>query len=137
MIANLTYENNHIAIGEFCYHEADAKGGNPYNTTFRLSVRSGGFAGEGDWECDIRKFRMFVDDLQKLYAFQAENAHLDDIGYGGHICFSMDHTGHLEISGVIYGVAMEQYLKFCFNADQTVLKTFANKLAALPGVLCG
>ena len=131
MVAKLVYGDHYIALREFRHYEEDAKGGNPYNTTFVLSVCSGAFRGEGYWECDIREFRAFIEELQKLYTFRGQNACLRDIGYGGNISFSMDHVGHMEISGEIYGNAMKHYLKFCFHADQTVLKDFADALATL------
>ena len=134
MTAKFVYENDYAEILEFFHSPEDARHGIPYNTTFRLAVHSGAFMGEGVWECDIRRFRAFLKELEMLYAFQAESAQLDDIGYGSYLRFLMHPTGQMEVSGMLYGGAKEEALKFRFYADQTSLHPFIKALAALPGV---
>ena len=48
----------------------------------------------------------------------------EEIGYGSRVAFDMDRLGYLEVSGTVYGDAMEQELKFRFLADQTELGAF-------------
>lgn len=54
-----------------------------------------------------------------------------EIGYGNTIHFVRDRTGHIKVSGEIYGDAMSHYLKFEFMADQTAFPPFIKALKNL------
>lgn len=122
--ARLIYENNYLIIDNFDYHNKDAY----YNTTFDLQVSSGNFKGLASCEYNIKDFRNFVADLQKMYDFELQTVTLHEICYGSRIQFQADKTGHIEITGEIYGDAMEHSLKFIFSVDQCVLKQFLSEL---------
>lgn len=136
MNAQLSFENNSLEISNFCHFREEAKQGNPYNTTFELAVQSGAFRGVAPCECDIKVFERFADALHKLYNFESFTADLDDICYGSKVKFVMNAAGHLEITGKIYGEAMEHSMEFVFNADQTVLKQFIEEIDELLCQLC-
>ena len=128
--AKLIYEDNYLMINNFIYHQQDIY----YNTSFDLEVRSGSFCGVAPCEYDIKDFRKFVQDLLEMYHFQKQIVTLNDICYGSHVKFVADKTGHIEVSGEIFGEAMEHSLKFSFVADQFVLKQFISELQNMIGI---
>ena len=128
MKAKLEYGENHLVISDFRHYESEVRRGNPYNTAFTLDVSSEGFCGRAACEYDIRSFADLVRDLHRMYCFDADCAVLEEICYGSRVAFEMDRLGHLAVSGTIYGVAMEQQLKFRFRCDQTALGLFLESL---------
>jgi hypothetical protein len=106
----------------------DFHNGNPYNTTFNVKVISGDFSGVSQFECNIKEFINFVEQIKALYDFKLKQVDLDDICYGSNIHFSLDKMGHITISGKIYGNAMEHSLTFMFTTDQTSIEIFCNSL---------
>ena len=131
MSAQLCYGENYLEVSDFCFYPKEEERGNPYNTTFSLIVQSCGFHGIAPCEYDIKNFKVFVDDLHRLYRFEIDKTMLEDICYGSKVLFAMDHAGHLELSGEIFGRSMDHAMKFCFHADQTVLKSFLDSLDEL------
>lgn len=131
MDACFYWKNNFLKIIDF-HHDKDAFAQkNPYNCSFALAIRSGVFHGTAQCEYDRKAFADFIRDLNKLYNFTLSTAVLQDICYGSRVEFTMEKTGHLSISGKIYGDAMEHSLEFTFQADQTSLKQFLEELDAL------
>ncbi len=122
--AKLIYGDNFLIINNFRYHQNDIC----YNTSFDLGVRSGFFGGLAPCEYDIKEFRKFVQDLLEMYDFKRQMVMLNDICYGSNVKFEADKTGHIEVSGEIFGKAMEHSLKFSFVVDQSVLKQFISEL---------
>ena len=122
---------NYLEVTDFHFHNKEADRGNPYNTTFSLIVHSCGFCGIAPCEYDIKDFISFVSDLHRLYDFEIDKVLLRDRCYGSEILFTMDRTGHLEVSGKIYGDCTIHTLEFCFVTDQTVLKSFLEGLDEL------
>lgn len=119
--AELRYGENLVAIEYFNFHKDDADAGNPYNTTFGMKVISRAFQGYASCEYDIKDFRIFLDQLCELYAFQRDRVVLSEICYGSNVTLSMDRTGHVKVEGLIFDNAMEQSLTFAFEADQSTL----------------
>ena len=119
---------NFVAIEDFNFHKDDADAENPYNTTFGIRVVSGAFQGYASCEYDIKDFRIFVDQLCELYAFQRDRVVLSEICYGSNITLSMDKVGHVKVAGLIFDNAMEQSLTFAFEADQSTLPPFISGL---------
>lgn len=128
MTARFDYAGDFIEIKNFFYSSEDDINGNPYNTTFDLTVSSGDFSGCAPCEYDIKEFRRFIDGLEDLYNFKTNEVLFDDICYGSKVKFLMNKTGKLEISGKIFGRAVEHSLEFVFLADQTALNPFINEL---------
>ncbi len=124
----LTHGQNLVSIEDFTHDPKDARWGNPYNSVFRLKIRSGDFSGAADCEIDIRDFREFARKIMDLYEFRIHEVLLSEIGYGSTVKFRMDPLGHLEIGGEIFGSGMDHSLKFSFPTDQTSLKPFADSL---------
>ena len=96
-------------------------------------VHSCGFCGVAPCEYDIKEFAIFTADLHRLYDFQIDKVLLRDICYGSEILFVIDRTGHIDVSGKIFGDCMIHTLEFCFDGDQTVLKSFLEGLDDLLG----
>ncbi len=122
--AKLMHEDNYLIINNFIYHQEDIY----YNTLFNLEVRSGSFSGVGPCEYDIKEFRQFVQELLEMYDFKKQIVILNEICYGSTVKFEADKTGHITVSGEIFGEAMEHSLKFSFVTDQFVLKIFISGL---------
>ena len=124
----LIHLDNYFIISNFNYNLNDAANGNPYNTSFKLLVKSGFFSGIGECEYDINEFLRFTQEINDLYLLNRNKVIMHDICYGSYIEFNMDKTGHLLISGEIYGDARIHSLKFEFLSDQTALRSFNNSL---------
>lgn len=124
----LRYGADSLSLEDIRYYPEDAANGNPYNTTCRVKVTSGGFAGVGEWELDWAEFLCFVAAVEELYGFQRPEAELLDICYGSQVKLAMNKTGKMAISGKLYGEAMDQTLEFQFSADQTALEPFLRQL---------
>ncbi|MBQ9807099.1 MAG: hypothetical protein IJW49_11430 [Clostridia bacterium] len=122
--AEIRCGDNLFAIEYFKTYPEEAERGNPYNTVFSVRVVSGAFCGYASCEYDIKEFIKFANEIEELFLFKRNSAMLNDMCYGGKVNFSADKTGHLEISGEIFGNAAEQRLVFCFSADQTCLGAF-------------
>ncbi|MBO5065663.1 MAG: hypothetical protein J6D06_06045 [Clostridia bacterium] len=123
-IAKLIYEDNYLIIKNFTFHQNDIY----YNTSFDLKIRSGSFSGVAPCEYDIEEFRRFVRELLEMYNFNKQIVMLNDICYGSNVKFEADKTGHINVSGEIFGKAMEHSLKFSFMVDQSVLNQFISEL---------
>ena len=117
----LTISNISVSYGYF-------NNGNPYNTTFNVKVISGNFTGASEFEYNIKDFIRFVKEIRGLYDFKLRRVELNDICYGSNIQFCLDKTGHITISGTIYGNAMEHSLTFIFTTDQTAIEIFCKPL---------
>ncbi len=134
MTASYEYDGNSAVLSALFHSEEDARAGNPYNTTFRLSVRSDGFSSTGEWECDIAALRAFAEELEGLLSFQRQRAELADLGYGSSLTFAAaDRLGHIRVSGTLVGFHGVQRLRFEFMGDQTALGPFLKELRALLG----
>ncbi len=128
--AKLMFEDNYLTITNFTYHKGDVY----YNTSFDLEVCSGSFSGVAPCEYDIKEFRKFVEELLEMYDFKKQIVTFNDICYGSSVKFEADKTGHIMVSGEIFGKALEHSLKFSFVADQFVLKQFISELQNMIGI---
>ncbi|MDF2883771.1 MAG: hypothetical protein K0R54_4335 [Clostridiaceae bacterium] len=117
-----------LVISDISISYVDFNSGNPYNTTFNVKVVSGDFTGISEFEYNVKDFLRFVKEIKDLYDFRLNIVELNDICYGSNIQFCMNKTGHITISGTIYGQSMEHSLIFKFTTDQTAIKTFCNSL---------
>jgi len=128
--AEIRYDGNLFAIEDFKTSPEEKKQGNPYNTTFHIRVVSGSFGGYAYCEYDIKEFIRFAREMEELFCFKRDKTELNDICYGSKVVFCMDRTGHLDISGKIFGHAAEHCLNFRFAADQTCLNAFIQTVNA-------
>ena len=128
--AKLIYEDNYLMINNFIYHQQDIY----YNTSFDLEIRSGSFSGVAPCEYDIKKFRKFAEELLEMYDFKKQIVMFNEICYGSNVKFEADKTGHITVSGEIFGEAMEHSLKFSFMIDQSVLDKFISELQNITGI---
>ena len=128
--AEIRYDGNLFTIENFKVHPEEKEPGNPYNTTFRIRVISGSFSGYAFCECDVKEFIRFVSETEELFRFKRNKTELNDICYGSKVVFCIDKTGHLDISGKIFGRAAEHCLEFRFAADQSCLNDFIQAINA-------
>lgn len=131
MKAEFTDKGNSIVVEKFAFFPDELFRGNPYNTTFVVSVKSGAFSGFGDCEYDIKEFKRFVFELQEMYDFKRNSVVFKDICYGSEIAFTMNKRGSIEINGTVYADGMQHSLTFCFDTDQSVFLPFINGLKKL------
>ena len=117
-----------LVISNINVSHEDYHNGNPYNTTFNVNVTSGGFSGFSKFEYDFKEFILFIKAIKDLCTFKIQIVELKDICYGSEIRFSLDKMGHVNVSGTVYGKAVEHTLIFTFNTDQTALVPFSNAL---------
>ena len=131
MKAEFIDQDHSITIDQFVFHKDELCQGNPYNTTFLVFITSGSFSGFGDCEYDIKEFKRFVLELEKMYRFKRKMVVFKDICYGSEIVFAMNQLGGIEIKGTVYADAMEHSLTFCFHTEQSFLLPFINGLKKL------
>ena len=118
---------NLLSLRDICYSPEDARI-SPYNTVFQAKVVAEGFSGQGEFECDWTEFLRFVSELNELYDFERNEVEIDDIEWGNRLRFSMDHSGHLTVSGHLYGGVSRQTLEFEFWTNQTALALFLQQI---------
>ena len=128
MTCEMRSGENFLRFSYFRHFAEDETNGNPHNFFFTVRVSSDGFIGHTRWECDRKEFVKFVQSAQDLYDFQCTSAELKDIGYGSRVHFEMDKTGHLIVTGTLYGYAADHSVTFRFTADQTDLHLFITNL---------
>ena len=122
--AEIRCAGNLFAIENFRVCPEEKEQGNPYNRTFSIRVVSESFSGYAFCEYDMKEFIRFVSEMQELFRFKQNKTELNDICYGSKVVFCIDKTGHLDISGKIFGHAAKHCLEFRFAADQTCLNGF-------------
>ena len=118
----------HFSIRDIKVSDVDYEAGNPYNTFFNVKVQSECFAGVARFECNIKDFILFINEIKNLYDFKQNKVSLSDICYGSNIQFEMNRIGHITISGTLYGNAMIHSMTFEFLTDQTAIKPFLDGL---------
>ena len=69
-----------------------------------------------------------------MYDFKKQIVMFNEICYGSNVKFEADKTGHITVSGEIFGEAMEHSLKFSFMIDQSVLDKFISELQNITGI---
>ncbi|MCM1524874.1 MAG: hypothetical protein NC120_10500 [Ruminococcus sp.] len=128
----LEYCGNYIEIKDFRHNTEDEKAGNPYNCSFNIKIVSGLFSGFADGcEQYYKEMKKFAEQLEDLINFRIKRLTFTEIGYGNRIDFVCDRTGHIKVSGEIYGDTRSHCLKFEFMTDQTAFPSFINALKKL------
>ena len=69
-----------------------------------------------------------------MYDFKKQIVTFNDICYGSSVKFEADKTGHITVSGEIFGKSMEHSLNFSFMIDQSVLNKFISELQNMIGI---
>ncbi len=132
MGARLEFCGNYIEIINFSYISENRQPGDPLYCTFDIKIRSGVFSGIADGcEYDHQEWEKFISSLEDLINFRIKKTSLFETGYGNRIDLECDRTGHIRVSGEIYGDACSHYLKFEFDTDQTAFPPFINALKSL------
>lgn len=127
-ILNSNDRYSSLKISNIDYYETDAQGGNPYNTTAIIEVNSNGFSGVSKFIFDIKSFREFIANINDSYKKLSGDFKFIDLCYGSELKFEFQKFGHICISGILYGEAAVQQLKFEFITDQAVIPIFLKEL---------
>lgn len=122
---------NLLAFRDICHSPEDARLSS-YNTECYVKVVSGEFSGLGEWECDWKDILRFTEELEEMYQFRRREVEFRDIDWGNWLKFTLDRTGHIEISGLLRGRDGGTHtLTFEFRTDQTALAPFLRQLKEL------
>ena len=106
----------------------------PVNSILTVSVCSNGFSATSKMDIDIKKFKIFTDDLSNLYRTLSGTASVVEPYGEQFIKFSGDGSGYIYVSGHISsGIESGSVQKLFFeNAiDQTYLPSFIKSVSAL------
>ena len=125
--AELRYEDNFIRIDRFVRYDPGAY----HDAEFDLAVCSDGFGGIAPCECRSEELIQLADELAEMYDFARKEVLLQDRLYKSCVKFELQRTGRVSVSGKIYSHHCDQSLEFVFEADQTVLRSFAAQLRTL------
>ncbi len=130
--AKLEYCEDYFEIRNSFHSVEDERGGNPYNCSFGMRVRSGEFSGETyGCECDYQSIKALITNLEDLINFKINEVSFHEFDRDSHVIFSGDGSGHITVSGMLYGDYNSQSLKFKFMTDQTVYTSFISELKQL------
>lgn len=92
--------------------------------TFRVHVVSGDFSGSTNFCVKHKAIEEFLDSLKSLYETLFGESNIIDTDSNDFIKFQYIKNGHIAVNGQIGGSYNEQFLKFCFDIDQTYLNEF-------------
>ncbi len=99
--------------------------------TFEVSIVSNKFSGASHFCASKNDIKSFTDDLTCIYSKLEGSAKLTDFDSDAFIEFSVHPLGQLTIRGQIGGSHEDQFLKFRFESDQTILQPFRSDLSKL------
>ena len=104
----------------------------PTNTLMTIYVKSGFYTGHATMDINIKEFKKFIINLQKIYeTLNGEAIIKETYGYQMYLSFEGDGLGHINVRGLLVNGDMNgnmQRLEFENNIDQTVLRKFINDL---------
>lgn len=89
--------------------------------TFAVSVTSGDFSGASSFCIAESSLKEAISSLSEMHETLKGSYQMNDYDSDDFIIFEFLTLGHLEISGEVGGSHSEQYLKYQFITDQTVL----------------
>ena len=99
--------------------------------TFRIHVVSGDFSGSTAFCVEHKTIEEFLDSLKSIYETLFGECNIIDTDSDDFIKFQCIKNGHITVSGQIGGSYNEQFLKFCFDIDQTYLYEFITDISHL------
>lgn len=128
MSARLEFGENFIEVTNLRHFPKDKDNGSQYNTLYELRVQScdGKFTGIGDGEDDIENIKKLADELQQMYELKLDEVKYRDAFGFVMLEFFLSKNGHITISGLVDNFS--HTMEFEFEADQTALLPFINKL---------
>lgn len=103
----------------------------PANTSLKITLKSSGFCAQTSMDIDIKEFKVFISEIEKLYNTLKGNAEMTEPYGKQHIKFSADRTGHIYVTGMLSSNGSDGYfqsLEFENSFDQTYLKSFVYSL---------
>lgn len=90
--------------------------------TFWIKVRSGEFSGASEFCISKEKLKEIIEILTKMHNKLKGNCEIKDYDSDAYIIIGiLDNLGHVDIYGQIGGSHQDQYMKFKYIADQTIL----------------
>ncbi|MBR1530306.1 MAG: hypothetical protein IJ642_13560 [Oscillospiraceae bacterium] len=103
----------------------------PNNTILEVTVESGGFRACTTMDIDIKEFRVFISEINRLYETLQGDTMIKEPYGSQKIQFSADKKGHILVSGFLHNNfrnGNHQSLEFENSFDQTFLKAFVMAL---------
>jgi len=98
------------------------------NATFSVFVKSYGFTGEYNFCMQKEQMMNTISNLKELYDSLFGSCRLIDADSDSHICIEFENK-NLKISGQLGGSYEDNFMKFSFLADQTLIKLLMNTLS--------
>lgn len=99
--------------------------------TFRIRVKSGEFSGASNFCISKEAILLIIEKFTEMHKKLKGCCEINDSDSDAYITFDMDKFGHMSVYGQISGSHEEQFMKFKYSTDQTVLKNFVQLLKAL------
>lgn len=103
----------------------------PENAVLNIKIESDNFTAAATMDIDIKAFRVFAGELQKVYDSLRGTAVLKETYGRNHIIFEALPNGHICVKGIINNYCRnghEQELKFENEFDQSYLKGFVREI---------
>ena len=119
-------KDNSIIISDIKIFHEDSEF--PVNTLCRVSVHSGMFKGEVEFDLDIKCLVEFSKKLIMMYETLEGEALLKETYGFSYIKIISSGNGHFNITGNLFLSYPRNLLEFEFDIDQTMLKDFAYSL---------
>lgn len=83
----------------------------PENTSLKITLKSSGFCAQTSMDIDIKEFKIFISDIEKLYDTLKGNAEITEPYGKQHIKFSADRTGHIYVTGMLSSNGSDGYFQ--------------------------
>jgi hypothetical protein len=91
--------------------------------TFSITIKSGEFSGETNFCVSEDSLKDTTLILEKMHGMLKGSHQINDYDSDDFILFEFLNYGHLKIVGQVGGSHREQYLRYQFITDQTILKS--------------
>ncbi|MCF7799944.1 hypothetical protein K9L05_01175 [Candidatus Babeliales bacterium] len=94
--------------------------------TFNVKIKSGKFSGESNFCISEENISLFIKKLSEMHNRLIGNCELRDYDSDSYINFEMIKLGHMLVYGQIGGSHEEQFMRFKFETDQSILLNLIN-----------
>jgi len=96
--------------------------------TFVVNVKAGAFSGAAGFCMADCWLKDAISNLSELYRDLRGKYRMDDYDSDDFICFEMEQSGHMTVTGQVGGSYNDTFLTYEYRADQTMLAEIIKKL---------
>jgi hypothetical protein len=96
--------------------------------TFMVSIKSGDFSGKSSFCISISDLKDSVSKLEKCYKTLDGKVVLYDNDSDSFLSFDFENSGKVIVIGQIGGTHSDQFVRFSFSSDQTVVPILINEI---------